>query len=202
MSTLSENISIPNALFNKTKQVLLGLLFSNIDNTYHLRGIAKRLNISPGSIQRELKVLTAAGIVQREQRGNQVFFQANRNCPIFRELHSLVIKTTGLADKLRETLTPLANRIDTAFIYGSFARGSETTGSDIDLMFIGDLKLHDVIKTLGKVRDTIGRELNPSVFSRSEYRNKLERANHFLTSLKDEPKIFLIGSEDELRTLG
>lgn len=202
MSTSPKSIGIPDALFNKTKQAILGLLFSNVDNEYHQRGIAKLLNISPGVIQRELKVLTMTGIILREKRGNQVFYRVNKDCPIYNELHNLVIKTVGLSDKLREALAPLADKIYAAFIYGSFARGSETVESDVDLMIIGELTLRDVVKALGKVREAIGRELNPSVFSLREYQDKLANANHFLRSIASEPKVFLIGENDDVRKLG
>lgn len=190
------------ALFNQTKQAILTLMFSNVDEAYHLREVARRSGISVGILSRELKLLYKAEILLKEARGNQVFYSANKQCPIYNELHSIIIKSVGLADMFREALLSLKDRISTAFIYGSFARGEENAESDIDLMVIGDARLLEVVKALGAIRATYEREINPSVFQWNEYHNKLAHGDHFLTSLKGEPKIFLIGNEDEFRKLG
>jgi predicted nucleotidyltransferase len=196
------NTSISEALFTKTQQAVLGLLFSNPDESYHLRSIILKSGIGQGTIQRELERLTTANMIQRVKRGNQVYYSANRNCPIFNELHNLVLKTIGLADLFRQTLGKLSDKVQVAFIYGSFARGEEKQDSDVDLMVIGKVKMLEVVKALSSVREQTGREINPTVFSPDEYKQKLKEGNHFLSSLLEEPKIFLIEDEDEFRKLG
>ncbi|UCD38917.1 MAG: nucleotidyltransferase domain-containing protein, partial [Fidelibacterota bacterium] len=121
---------------------------------------------------------------------------------VFPDLHGLIIKTCGLAQQLEAALASVEKSIQVAFIYGSMARGDETGGSDIDLLIIGDLKLRDVVGTLSQLQQTLGREINPTVYPPDEYRTKLRKGQHFLTALQKEPKIFLIGDEDELRRLG
>jgi len=202
MRTPENKIGSLDPLFGKTKQSVLKLLFSNIDEEYHLREIARRTKVSQGALQRELVLLTKAGIVNQRRRGNQVFYQPNQDCPIFNELHSLVIKTVGLADKLREALMLLIDRIHIAFVFGSFADGNETAQSDIDLFLIGDLKMMDVIKAVRTFRNEVSREINPSIFTVEEYKNRLLQGNHFLNSLQNTPKIFIIGDENEFRNLG
>ena len=202
LGTLMKKINISEALFTKTQQAVLGLLFLNTDQSYHLRGIVRKSGVGQGTIQRELKKLTEAGIIQREQVGQQSMYRANRDCPIFPELHTLVIKTFGVTDRLSTALMPLEDRIQIAVIYGSFARGDETGKSDIDLLIVGGLDLREVVKTLSDLQQTIGREINPTIYKPDEYRGKLRTGHHFLTSLQEEPKIFIIGNEDELRKLG
>ncbi len=146
--------------------------------------------------------MTEAGVIQREQVGQQSMYRANRDCPIFPELHMLVIKTFGVTDRLSAGLMPLEDRIQIAVIYGSFARGDETERSDIDLLIVGDLDLREVVKSLSALQQTVGREINPTIYKPDEYRKKLKTGHHFLTSLQQEPKIFIIGNEDELRKLG
>jgi predicted nucleotidyltransferase len=154
-----------------------------------------------GAVQRELENLVNAGLVIRRKQGNQVYYQANPQSAIFSELKSLMIKTAGVAEVLRESLTPLEERITTAFIYGSFAKGTETAYSDVDVLVIGDVKFSEVVDLLGSAQESLGREVNPSVYPAEEFVRKVSEGQHFVTSLIEEPKIFLIGDEDVFRRL-
>jgi predicted nucleotidyltransferase len=202
MGTNLRTIKLSDALFTKTQQAVLGLLFANVERTYHLRRIVRESGVGQGTVQRELKKLTEAGIILREKQGHQVLYRVNPDSPVFPELHGLIIKTFGIAQQLETALEELSDRIRIAFIYGSFARGDETHSSDIDLLIIGDLELRDVVRALGGLQQTLGREINPTVYPPGEYRTKLRTGQHFLTALQNEPRIFLIGNEDELGRLG
>lgn len=196
-----KRMTLSDTLFSKTQQAVLGLLFTHSDKAYHLREIVRRSSIGQGTVQRQLKKLTEVGIIHREQRGRQTFYNVNRKCPIFAELHGLVIKTFGVARTVAEALETIKDRIRIAYIYGSFARGDETEKSDIDLLIVGDLGLRDVVKSLGGLQSTLSREINPIVYKPMEYRRKLREGHHFLNSLQKESKIYLIGDEDELGRL-
>ena len=151
--------------------------------------------------RQQLRNLTEAGILNSEKRGRQKFYSVNRKHPIFKDLRNVIFKTFGLIGKIRESLEPLQNRVETAFIYGSFARGTEVGNSDIDLFVIGNIRLNELVKALSEVEKFIGREINPTLYSAREYRKKTSERNHFLTSLIKREKEFIIGSEDELRRL-
>jgi predicted nucleotidyltransferase len=154
-----------------------------------------------GGVQRELKVFADAGIIERSRVGNQVFFQANPRCPIFNELRGLIIKTTGLADVLRNMLKPLERRIHTAFIYGSFAEGRDTRASDVDVMVIGEVEFSEVTNALMPAQETLGREINPTVYPEREFVKKVSDKNNFFGRVLSGKKIFLVGDEDELARL-
>src|SRR6266568_2566151 len=193
--------SIASALFGKSMQAILAHLYGRPDEEFYFREIARSTGSTPSSLQRELAALTQAGIIDRTVRGHQVYFRANRACPVFDELRGLVVKTFGVADLLRNALRPLADRIDAAFIYGSVARGEERAESDIDLFVIGEVSSGDVIEALAKAERRLGREINPTVFPREEFAGKARERNHFLTTVLGERKLFLIGGEDELENL-
>jgi len=193
---------LADTLFGKTRQAVLGLFFTNIEASFHLREICRRCNIAPGAVQREVKRLAEAGIIIRENRGMQTFYQVNHSCQIFTDLHNLILKTIGLGDKLRTALQPVEDHIDFAFLYGSFAKGTENKRSDIDLLLIGDISLLDVVKAFNKLNLLTDYEINPIVYSAEEYRKKISAGHYFLISLLDQPKVFLIGSEDEFKKLG
>ena len=202
MGTLIYRSRLSDALFTKTQQAVLGLLFSNPDSSYHFRGIVRQVGIGQGTVQRELQRLTDAGIILREQRDLQPIYRANKGCPIYAELRSLVIKTMGVSVALQDALKALGERVQLAFIFGSFARDGDTAKSDVDVLIIGDVTMLDLAAALRSIQETLGREVNPVVYPADEYRSRLADGNHFLTSIQREPKIFLIGTQDELERLG
>jgi predicted nucleotidyltransferase len=159
-------------------------------------------NVGQGAVQRELARWTEAGLVIRTKRGNQVCYLANPACPVFSELKSLAVKTVGIADVLRDSLAGMADRIVVAFIHGSVARRAEASESDVDLVVVGTLSFGDVVAAIQPAQETIGREVNPTVYSVREFRAKLRGGHHFVNSLKETPKIFLLGDDVELQRLG
>lgn len=188
-------------LFSRTQKAVLSLLFTGTGASYHLREIVRRSGLGQGTIQRELRRLTEAGILRRVRQGRQAFYSADPDCPIYTELMGLVRKTMGLTEFLGQALRPLDDRIRLAFIYGSFARGEQNSRSDVDVMIIGSVRLRELTPVLNPVQEKTGREINPTVYSPDEYRRKIKEGHHFLTSLASEPKIFLIGDENELTGL-
>jgi len=158
--------------------------------------------MSPGAIQRELEQLARAGLITRSRLGNQVFYQANAANPVFSEIRSLIAKTVGLSDTLRAALEPISSDIRIAFVYGSVARQQENASSDIDLIVVGSATLDEILAKLSKAQAKLRREINPTTYSVREFKAKIAAANHFLTSVLQGEKLFLIGSEDDLRKLG
>ena len=201
MSTESHGMPISVALFSKNRRAVLALLFGHPDQDFYLRQIVRACGGGVGAIQRELKQLGDAGIIQRTARHNQVFFQANTACPVFEELKSLVVKTAGVVDVLRAALAPLADRIMVAFIFGSVARAEQNRESDVDFVVVGQLAFSEVVESLADAQQHLAREVNPVVYSHEEFRAKVATGHHFLASVLRKPKVFLIGDDDELTRL-
>lgn len=162
--------SIAEALFGKTRRRVLALLYGRPDESFYLRQITRETGTGIGSVQRELERLTGAGLLARDPVGNQVHFRANRDSPVFEEFHGLMKKTAGLAGVIRSALVKLEQKIHVAFVFGSVAKGSHSTYSDVDLLIVGDLGLRDVVPLLSPVQDQLGREVNPTVYRPEEFR--------------------------------
>jgi predicted nucleotidyltransferase len=194
-------MGLSDILLGKARGAILGLLYSRADEALYLRQIVRASGYGLGPVQRELKLLTDAGIIRRTVQGRQVYFQANADSPIFPELKSLITKTVGIGDVLRNSLAALAKDIRIACIYGSFARGEEGRQSDIDVLVIGDVSFSDVAVSLQSAEKLLGREVNPTVHSSLEFRKRMRAKDHFLTSVIDGRKIFLIGDADGLGRL-
>ncbi len=191
--------SISDLLFpNQYRRKVLGLLLMRPDQQIHLRELARVIGAAPGTLKKELDALCGVGLLRAERVGNQVRFCANTAHPVFPELQALIRKTIGLADALRLSLAPLAGRIDAAFVFGSMASGTESAGSDIDLMVVGDAGFAEIVDATYAAQATLGREINPKVMSASEWQAKKAERNAFLQDVLNKPRIMLIGDADAL----
>jgi predicted nucleotidyltransferase len=153
-------------------------------------------------VQRELENLSKVGLINRSRIGSQVFYQANRSGPVFGDIRALVAKTVGMFHVLRSALEPLAKRITVAFVYGSIARHEEKADSDVDVMIVGKVTLDEVLAQVGSIEVSLGRAVNPTVYSIAEFKAKFASGNHFLNAVIRGKKVFLFGDEDELREMG
>jgi predicted nucleotidyltransferase len=190
-------------LFKDYRRRVLGLLLLHPDESYHVREIARLTGTVAGTLHKELTRLADAGILQKEVTGNQVFYRANRDCVIFGELSSILRKTSGLADVLKEALAPVLDQIDFAFVYGSIAKRTETSKSDIDLLVATEsLAYADLMSLLVEAERTLGRPVNPTIYEPKQIRKRLEEKNAFVTRVMDQPKIWIKGGDDAIEELG
>lgn len=198
----SKTINISDALFTKTQQQILRLLFGQPDKSFYSKELVDRAGIGTGTVLRELEKLSAADLITVKKIGNQKHYQANPSSPVFEELKGIVRKTFGLSIPLRLTLEQYRDKIATAFIYGSIAKGSDTAASDIDLMLISDeLAYPDLFTNISELENQLGRQINPTIYTGEEFRNKILSGNNFVSKVIEQPKIFLIGSEDDISTV-
>ena len=180
---------------------VLAALLLHPEMAWHVRELARRLDVLPGSINRELIKLADVGILSRQQIGNQVHYRANLACPVFEELAGLLRKTSGMASVLSEALGPCADRIQCALIFGSVARGEETAHSDVDVLVLGHIGFGDVVEALHPAQHALGREINPAVYTRDDFCAKLAMNNTWAREVVERPKLFLIGNADDFAKL-
>ena len=197
---MNENL-LCSGLFGKTRQAVLALLYGRADSSFYTKQILDAVKIGRGTVQRELKNLTDTGIIIREVQGRQVYYRANEKCPIFNELKSIVRKTFGMVDVLRQSLGTEGAKVRVAFIFGSVARSTDDRRSDIDLMVVGEISFGDVVSLLSPAEEELGREVNPVVYPVAEFKKKVKEDHHFVKTVLEDEKIFVIGDEHELRRL-
>ena len=192
--------TIASVLFSSTRQRLLSALLLNPHQPIYAAELAKQVGVRPSTLQRDLAKFTQAGILEMSRSGNRTYFKANEQCPVFPELRSLLIKTTGFVDLLRNELAPLASEIKVVAIYGSFASGTETSGSDIDLLIVGSVKMIDLVPLLENVTGKLRRPVNPSLYTPEEFAKKAH-SSHFIKSLLGKPRLFVLGKDSVLETI-
>lgn len=188
-------------LFGKTRQAVLALLYGREDSSFYTKQILDAVKSGRGTVQRELKSLTDNGIITRKVEGRQVYYRANAQCPIFNELKSIVRKTFGVADVIRQALATMEDKIRVAFIFGSIASSADDRRSDIDVMIVGAISFGDTVELLSTAEEKLGREVNVVVYPISEFKQKAREDHYFVKTVLDGEKIFLIGDEHELARL-
>src|SRR5919108_5535455 len=189
------------SLFPRTRQAILAATLLHPDRWWYMSALAKNLGVRPSSLQRELAALTSAEILRQRRDGNRVYFQPNPDCPFLPELQGLLVKTAGVVDTLQEVLSRFAKRIDWAFVYGSMARAQELASSDVDLMIIGQVGLAELTPALRRAEGRLGRAVNPTLYTREEFATKLQAGHHFLKTVLDGEKLFILGDPHELAAI-
>jgi predicted nucleotidyltransferase len=197
---MAKQINLSNALFSGVQQRVLAVIFGRPERSFYTSEIVRSVHSGTGAVQRELSRLERSGLVTVERIGNQKHYRANRDSPIFDELHGIVLKTVGLVEPLRQCLAPYLDKIKVAFVYGSVAKGTDTARSDIDLMVVGeDLTYADLYAGLQKAESVLHRPVNPTFVSLQEWRRKANARDSVIAKIEAQPKLFVLGSEADLK---
>jgi predicted nucleotidyltransferase len=194
--------SLGDALFTKTQQRVLGLLYGKPDARFYGNEILRLLGMGRGTVRRELERLASAGIVVVSREGNLLYYQVNAQSPIYADLLNIVIKTFGVADSIRAALQPLDEHIQLAFVYGSLAKATDNKTSDIDVMLVSDvLPYGDVLEALLPLGDSLKRPVNPTIYTWVELESKIKAGNGFLSRVMEQPKLWVKGRDDDIKNL-
>lgn len=194
-----DQAGLADALFTRTQQRVLGLLFGQPNRSFFASEVIALARAGSGAVQRELSRLEHAGLVTARRIGRQKHYQANVRSPLFKELRGIIRKTVGLLGPLRHALEPLAAKITAAFVYGSVAAQKDTALSDIDLMIISDeLTYGDVFNAVESLGETLGRRVNPTIYTVADFRRRLRSNNAFMKRTLQRPRLWLIGSDRDI----
>jgi len=188
-------------LGSKLRSKVLGWLFTHPDERYFVRQLTKLIKEDSTNVSRELSRLEKAGILVSTIEGKHKYYQANRQSPLFDELHGLMLKTVGVADIIKKALEPRMADIKLAFIFGSLAKKSEHRFSDIDLLVVGNITFGEVVDLISTAEGTLNRELNPVVYTLSEFNKRISENHYFISDILSGDKIFVVGDENELQSL-
>jgi len=191
MSILSEILS------SKARAEIFKLLFNGVEEELHMRDIQRRSGFNDSTIRQELRRLVRLDLILSRKNSNRIYYQSNKQHPLYPEIKNIVLKTNGLADVIKEALVK-SKKIKVAFVFGSLARNDENAKSDVDLVVIGDVGLRKVTALLSGISGKIGREINPHVLTQEEFTKRKANHEHFITRVLQDKKIFIIGNENDL----
>lgn len=198
VSTIADTMSatgLGQVLFSRTRLEVLQQLCRPGNPELHLREIERRTGLDSRGLLRELHQLREAGILTSRRVGRQVMYAMNQSCPVYPELNMLLAKTVGLADVVRDALTPLAQQVELAYVYGSLATGEARAESDVDLMIVGQVSMRDLATPLRQAGERLGREVNATLFAPSAYRRELRVPDSFVARVHRGPRMILLGED-------
>lgn len=198
---MSNTIALMDLLFASSRQRVLATLLLQPGEGFHLRELARQAGSHAGTLARELDKLVATGLLRREARGNQMVYRVNRQHPLYPELSALFRKTHGAAAMLRDVLAPLSAQVRLALLFGSMARGTQTAASDVDVLVVGDVGFGALVQALNPAQQALGREINPVLYTPSEFRTRNSEGGAFAKVLRGASNVFLIGDADDLAEL-
>src|ERR1700719_3238319 len=194
-----DTVRMSDALFSKVQQRVLALIFAHPERSFYTSEIVRSVHSGTGAVERELSRLRRSGLVSVERIGNQKHYRANAQSPIFQELQSLVLKTIGLIEPLRSNLEPHSDKIKTAFVYGSVAKGMDTAHSDIDVIVIGDeLSYSDLYTAFQNAESILQRKVTPLFLSPEDWRRKVSQKGSFIHEIRAQPKLFIVGTDKDI----
>ena len=182
---------------SRLRTKLLECFLTHSEESFFVRQMEHLIQEDSTNISRELRRLEQMGIVQSEKRANLKYYKINSKCPFYKELKGLFTKTLGVPEVIKEVLKDIEG-IDTAFIYGSFARGEEDSGFEIDLFLVGDIDEDELVESLSDLQNRLGRNINYSMYGLEEFGKKRREGNAFINTVLKESKVVLLGNPDEL----
>jgi DNA-binding transcriptional ArsR family regulator len=194
MGTLSDILS------SRVRAEIFRLLFGLDEKELHLREMERQADLSLGTIRQDLQKLVKLDLVTTRRDGNRLYFRAHTDHPLYPEIRKLVLKTAGLVEIFKSVLD--REGVELAFVFGSLASNREKAASDVDLMVIGAVGLRALSSWLSGVSEQVGREINPHTLTVEEFRRRQEKGDHFLANVLESPKLFIIGSENDLAAMG
>jgi len=187
---------VASALFTPVQQRVLGLLFAQPERRFQSAELIRLARGGTGAVHRQLQRLANAGLVTVSREGNQKYYAAHKDAPVFPELHGLIIKTVGIVEPLRAALRPIEKQIELAFVFGSLAKGNERAESDLDLLIVSDsITYPEAYEALQDAQRVIARPVNPTVMTPAEWRRKRNASDSFAKRIATQPKLFVIGDE-------
>ncbi len=193
---------LKNLFSSEVRISLLGHFLLHSEDEFYLRQLSSHFKISPRSVSLELKNLESIGLIHKRISGKQHYYLVDKQHPLFNDLKNIFIKTVGIKDIIAKALNNYVSQIEFAFIYGSFANGSATAGSDVDLMILGDVKSRKISGSMISIGEKLSREINFSIITVTEFNQRLKDHDHFLNSVYNSPKIFIIGNFHEFERMG
>jgi len=159
------------SLKSKNAQKILSYFFLNSTNRAYINELAKLLDMDPKNTDRKLKELEKEGLLNSDFEGKQRYFFLNQEYPLLKEYKKIVLKTMGIEKELKDVVAK-DDKIENAYIFGSYAKDNMDANSDIDLLLVGD---HSTMETESKVRKLekeSEREINIVSFSKEEFEKK------------------------------
>lgn len=182
---------------SRVRVKILQLFLSSPSGLFHVREIVRRVSEEINAVRRELARMEKFGMVASEWRANRRLYRFRKDYTFYSELLGLVSKTVGLGGNIIKDKQKLG-KIKFAFLSVRFLEGRVSQAEDVDLLIVGQVVLPELQSIVANEQTKRETEINYSYMDVAEFQFRVRRRDPFILRVLTQPKIMLIGSEEEL----
>lgn len=191
-------VNLSDIITSKVRIKILELFFSNLKEVYHVRGIVREVNEEINAVRRELTKLEKDGVLEKEPRGNRIYYSLRHDYPLFGDLISMVAKTTGLGRAIIENRNKIG-RVSFVMFSGKFVRHKEhKMDDDVDVLVVGEVVLPELASIIRAEETLREHEINYTAMTREEFDFRKKRRDPFLLGILSGSRVMIIGDEEDL----
>lgn len=183
-------------IVSRVRVKMLELFFNHPEEMYYVRQITREVKEEINAVRRELDRLLGTGLLKSEQRGNRLYYSLNPRYLYYQELQQIIVKSTGLGQKVRRLRRKLGD-IDFVMFSGKFVRGLAPGPDEVEVLIVGNVVLPELQALMKEEEQRLGREVNYAVFDAQEFEFRKQRRDPFIMDILYSTRIMVIGSEDE-----
>jgi DNA-binding transcriptional ArsR family regulator len=188
---------LQNIIPSKTRRKILSLFFQNVNQSFHLRKVAREVGEEINAVKRELDILEKEGVLKKEKRLNKVIFSLNNKYLYYNEFLSIFIKQGDLAQKILKNLSKIG-KIKYAAVSYKFAKKQKISENEIYLLLVGLMVSPEVVKIISEEEKKYGSEINYTLMNEEEFNFRKKNNDPFIWGFLKQPKIMIVGEESEL----
>ena len=160
---------------SRTRIKLLKKFFLNSSTRAHLRGLESEFGESSNAIRVELNRFENAGLLYSLRDGNKKVYQANSKHPLYKDIHNIVLKETGIDRVIEKVVHRLGNLIY-VYLTGDFAHGKDS--SVIELILVGaNIDREYLVRKVVQAEKLVGRKVSYIVLDPEEANDYLIKLN-------------------------
>ena len=179
------------SLRSELRRKVLTFFYVNREARVYVRQLSAALDADSTNLSRELTRLAHEGFLSAEREGRQLYYSINHAYPYLKPVFALLQGSVGIEPTLKKALQ-LVNGIESAWIFGSFAKGEADVNSDIDLLIVGRPDQARLSREIRKTEKALHREVSYTVFTPEELKRRIARHDPFVMDIWNGKRIGLI----------
>jgi len=161
---------------------VLGYYFINPQARHYIRELAGLLKVDPGNLSKKMAELRREGFFLVEGEGKNRYFILNEKFPLLNEYKNIYEAKFGVAELLTAALKSISGLTE-VYLFGSYAKGNFTEGSDIDLLAVGSHDHTQISRCLASLEKRWHREINLVDLAQEEFEQKRRDKDPFLENI-------------------
>ncbi len=182
---------------SKARRKILELFFQHPNDNFYLRKIVRDIDEEVNAVKRELDILSQGRLLHKERRLNKIFYSLNRNYLYYDEFLRIFTKTGVLPNLILNNQSKLG-KVKFVVLSTKYAKNIPIKEEEIYLLLVGTIVVPEVASLIAQAEKFFGREINYTVMTEEEFGFRKKNNDPFIWRFLKQPKIMLVGVEEEL----